>query len=167
MVDSKCVTTLYLQTTDSLDSVPSVHYGSCPRRNCGVCDENHNADDCHIRGTVFMSLSLARKVTRYNELHDNTPKFPKKDKLQVPFHPRHRQPKPSANIFSVSVPVDDKPPIQPSADDTGNISNSSIVQLILLMKKMFCPLLQSMIIQVQELDLPLASQNTRMFLKIT
>ena len=59
-----------------------------------------------------MPPALARKVVTCNELHGTSPKVPKKDKIQVPFHPRQNQFKPKVNMVSSSVPVPDNTPIQ-------------------------------------------------------
>ena len=65
-----------------------------------------------------MPPALAKKVQRYNELHGNTPKVPKVDKLQKPFKARHEQFKPKANMAIASVPLEDPAPIVNSTPNT-------------------------------------------------
>lgn len=111
LIDSRCSTTLIVPEENSYEIVPSVHYGSKPRPVCEVCDKTHEAEDCHLRDAAFMPPSLARKVIRYNQIHGSIPKVPKKDKLQVPFKPRHFKPKPTANMASASLQNNEVTPI--------------------------------------------------------
>ena len=53
--------------------IPTANAGYYQKKVCDLCDKQHDVDDCHIRGTVFMSPALAKKVERYNEVHGNVP----------------------------------------------------------------------------------------------
>ena len=92
--------------------IPTENAANSNRKICDLCDKKHDVDDCHIRGTAFMSPALAKKMERYNEIHGNVPKVPKKDKLQKPFQPRHTTVAATANMVQSSIPTPDTPPIK-------------------------------------------------------
>ena len=99
LIESKCPSTLYFDHNETTANiVPTANYASTNRKICDVCDKSHDSDDCHIRGPAFMPPALAKKVERYNELHDNVPKVPKVDRLQKPYQARHQKVKPTANM---------------------------------------------------------------------
>lgn len=96
----------------TLSIVPNANFGSRKRVVCALCDGPHDEDDCHKRGLPFMPPSMAKKVLRYNEIHGSVPKVPKKDLIQKPFQPRHKNTTaPTANMALVSVPILDPSPI--------------------------------------------------------
>ena len=121
LLESKCPTELSGPPSQStaITIIPTANYASKRRVVCELCDGNHDEDDCHKRGLPFMPPSMAKKVMRYNEVHGSVPKVPKKDVIQTPYKPRHKNVTPTAKMASVSVPVDNSPPIPdlPKTDD--------------------------------------------------
>ena len=122
LLESKCPTELSGLPSQStaLSIIPTANYTSRQKLVCELCDGNHDEDDCHKRGLPFMPPSLAKNMMRLNEVHGSVPKVPKKDVIQPPYKPRHKSVVPAAKNASISVPIDNSPPIatHPSNDET-------------------------------------------------
>ena len=70
-----------------------------------------------------MPPAFAKKVERYYELHGNSPKTPKIDKLQKPYQTRHTKIKPTANMVEQQTCNNDES-IQPT-ETTTKINNKN------------------------------------------
>ncbi|MGB0424036.1 MAG: hypothetical protein ACPGED_06935, partial [Flavobacteriales bacterium] len=142
LIDSKVPTLLVKDQAIcqpvSQSITPSASYANNrPKLVCKACGRNHDEDDCFRRGLNFLPPSEAKRIMRYNELHRNKPKVPKKDPLPKPSRPFHskkksneKNQKPAANSAEINFEEQEDQSHFEDADMSNQESDAPVETLV-------------------------------------